>query len=482
MKIFLSKCWKSFTHDLDNKTILIISILALSDLFVFSGVLYLRYIIPNFNQYINLNQDEFDFVVAIYGFVALISRIPGGWLTDRFSAKKIMIVSLIITGLCGLWWTLIIQLNMDKNIRMIQLYIIYTIWGISIAGLFWAPLWKLVSQNVTKEQQGVAYGLEGTVLGLFGLIFIAGIATGITILTKNLQNQYGQNDFITKIPFLVFAYFICGMVLIMSLLVWIFIPNKKREETEIIWKEKIISLFQPMKFLRVWLCGIFVFGMYMFQSTFAYYMKDALTEVGVTVGVVTILGGIRSYGLRFLVASPIGRWADKWKSYVLGLIFLLLVGMIACSLYVVIPGWGNAWFLQSSKAVQVLFQVIMCLLFMFIGCVGWALLTLRFVQVGELPMEKNSYASTISLISWIAFTPDAWFNYVASAIGKLPNNSYVVDGHRNYSLQGIQILLIIAIVCVLVGLIAGIIIYILNKRELKKLNKTSFRFRELGNV
>ena len=347
---------------------------------------------------------------------------------------------------------------------------------------FWAPRWKLVSQNVTKEQQGVAYGLEGTVLGLFGLIFIAGIATGITILTKNLQNQYGQNDFITKIPFLVFVYFICGMVFIMALLVWIFIPNKKREETEIIWKEKIISLFQPMKFLRVWLCGIFVFGMYMFQSTFVYYMKDALTEVGVTVGVVTILGGIRSYGLRFLVASPIGRWADKWKSYVLGLIFLLLVGMIACSLYVVIPSWGNAWFLQSSKAVQVLFQVIMRLLFIFIGCVGWALLTLRFVQVGELPMEKNSYASTISLISWIAFTPDAWFNYVASAIGKLPNNSYVVDGHRNYSLEGIQILLIIAIVCVLVGLIAGIIIYILNKRELKKLSKTSFRFRELGNV
>lgn len=88
MKIFLSKCWKSFTYDLNNKTILIISILALSDLFVFSGGLYLRYIIPNFNQYINLNQDEFDFVVAVYGFVALISRIPGGWLADRFSAKN----------------------------------------------------------------------------------------------------------------------------------------------------------------------------------------------------------------------------------------------------------------------------------------------------------------------------------------------------------------------------------------------------------
>lgn len=220
----------------------------------------------------------------------------------------------------------------------------------------------------------------------------------------------------------------------------------------------------------------------MFQSTFAYYMKDTLTEVGVTIGIVTVLGGIRSYGLRFLVANPIGRWADKWNSYVLGLVFLLLVGMIACCLYVLIPGWGNVWFLQSSKAIQILFQLIMCLLFLFIGCIGWGLLTLRFVQVGELPMEKNSYASTISLISWIAFTPDAWFNYVASAIGKLPGNSYVVDGHRNYSLQGIQILLIIAIVCVLVGLIAGIIIYNLNKWELKKLNKTSFRFRELGNI
>lgn len=55
MKVFLNKCWKSFTHGLDNKTILIITILALSDLFVFSGVLYLRYIIPNFNQYLDLN-------------------------------------------------------------------------------------------------------------------------------------------------------------------------------------------------------------------------------------------------------------------------------------------------------------------------------------------------------------------------------------------------------------------------------------------
>lgn len=482
MKNLLKKGWNRFSHGLDNRTILIITILALSDLFVFSGVLYLRYIIPHFNQYINLSQDEFDFIVAIYGFVSLFSRIPGGWLADRFSAKKMLTLALIITGLCGLWWTLTIQIDMDKHVRMIQLYFIYIIWGISIAGLFWSPLWKLVSQNVSKEKQGVAYGLEGTILGLFGLILIAGVATGVTILTQQLQAQYGQNSMTSKIPFLTFAYFICAMIFVMALLAWIFIPNKKREQEKIHWKENFIGLFKPMKYLRVWLCGIFVFGMYMFQSTFAYYMKDVLTQVGIGVGTVTILGGLRSYGLRFLIANPIGRWADKWKSYVLGLVFILLVGMLACSIYVAIPGWGQAWFLTQAKGIQILFQLIMCVLFIFIGCIGWALLTLRFVQVGELPMEKNSYANTIAIISWIAFTPDAWFNYVASAIGKLPGNSYVEDGNRNYSLQGLQILLVIAIGCVLIGLVAGIWIYYLNKKELKQLNKTSFRWRDLGNI
>lgn len=86
-------------------------------------------------------------------------------------------------------------------------------------------------------------------------------------------------------------------------------------------------------------------------------------------------------------------------------------------------------------------------------------------------MEKNSYANTLAVISFLAFTPDAWFNYVAGAIGK----SFTDQQTKGYNLEGIQILLMIAIGSVLIGLICGIILYCLNKREVKKLNKTSFR-------
>ncbi|WP_070406849.1 MULTISPECIES: hypothetical protein [unclassified Spiroplasma] len=118
-------------------------------------------------------------------------------------------------------------------------------------------------------------------------------------------------------------------------------------------------------------------------------MKDALTVIGINVTIVAVLGGIRSYGLRFLVANPIGRLSDKWKSYVLGLVFILLIGMLACLLFTLIPGWGAIWFNNQGKTIKVLFHIIMCVLFIFIGCIGWALLTLRFVQIGELPMGKK---------------------------------------------------------------------------------------------
>ncbi len=245
------------------------------------------------------------------------------------------VVALFITGLVGIWWTTLtlpIFDDMDKRIRLGQLYVIYLLWGISIAGLFWNPLWKLVSQNVPKEKQGAVYGLQGSILGLFGVLVIGGAATGVTEATKST----GVTE---TAPFLIFAYFICGMVILMGVLALIFITLKKREEKEIIkFSKHFFNLLRPFKFLRVWLCGIFVFGMYMFQSVFSYYMKDVLTVIGINTTIVAVLGGIRSYGLRFLVASPVDKLSDKWKSYVLGLVFILLIGILACILFTLIPG------------------------------------------------------------------------------------------------------------------------------------------------
>lgn len=470
----MKKLWKNFTHNFNRQTLITIFILAIADLFVFSGVLYLRYVIPNFHSYLGLSQGEFDLIVSIYGFVSLVTRIPGGWLADRFSAKNMLIFSLISTGIIGLWWTFTIQFkdSIDKSARIIQFYIIYSLWGVTIAGLFWTPLWKLVSQNVTKEQQGSAYGLQGSILGFFGVILVTG---GGMLVTYFVGKGF-------EWTFFVFAYAIMFFVFLSALLAFIFIKKVQRNEKETFnFKEKIFGLFKPMKFLRVWLMGFFVFGMYMFQSTFAYYMKDVLSRIGVMAIIVAAIGGLRSYGLRFFVASPVGKWSDKWSSYVYGLTALLAIGLLSAVIYTALPGF-NGWFISLSKAIQIMLQIFMIILFVFIGSVGWALLTLRFVQVGEIPMAKNSYANTIAVISWIAFTPDAWFGYIASVIGKNFSEINPDTNISQYSLTGLQILLGIAIGCVAFGLICGYAIFQINKHELKKLGKNNYRWRELGNV
>lgn len=73
-----------------------------------SGVIYpVLYLRQNYQTSITLIFDmtvqELNFLYLILGIMNIIGYVPSGLLADRFSARKLISLSLFLTGAFGLW-------------------------------------------------------------------------------------------------------------------------------------------------------------------------------------------------------------------------------------------------------------------------------------------------------------------------------------------------------------------------------------------
>ena len=96
---------------------------------------------------------------ALYGVTALISYFFGGFIADKWEARKLLSISLIITSIGG-----VIMVSIPS---IISFKILYALWGVSTIFLFWAALIKATRLWGNKNNQGVSFGLLDGGRGLF---------------------------------------------------------------------------------------------------------------------------------------------------------------------------------------------------------------------------------------------------------------------------------------------------------------------------
>ncbi|WQQ08890.2 MFS transporter [Mycoplasmopsis felis] len=455
------------------KQIIALIILAAADVFVIAAPYYIKNIIPNLHTYLNIREDQVATLTSIIGWVTLITQLPGGFLANKFSSKWLLFIAVFSTGIITIWFgfNILYSSTQSPDSLFIQYAIIWGLWGVSSTLVFWTPLWKLVSQQTTKENQGLAYGIQGTANGIIGffLIFVLGL------LVKDVWFPTVSKESST-IPFATYAFLIAGFLVATSFLVLFGVPEKQMEKnTEKLTfqriKKSVLQVYKALKNWKLWALSIFVMGMYTFQSVFAYYLLQLIQNAYLAPTIlVTVIGGVRTYALRTAVSTFVGRWADKFRSYVLFLIITLGIGIIIVGSIILLG------YLPSSQNIALI--VLSSILFILAGVLSWGMVTLRYAQVGEIHIEKNSYASSVAVLSFIGFSTDAWLYNVTGAVGK----AYTPEGATNTSITGYQIILLITLSIALVGLLAGLAVHIANTNELKKLGKTNYRWRTLENA
>lgn len=476
---------KAIAGKIGKKGLIALMILAAVDVFVIAAPYYLRNIFPSLNEALHVTTNDIAIFTAIIGWVTLITQLPGGWLADKVSSKKLTALASLTTGLLTIWWALLILYGKPKTVGpeggvtssetslLWQYYIIYVGWGISSTLIFWTPLWKLVSQQAKKEDQGLAYGLQGAFNGIIGVLFV--FLAGLLATWLGTVGKYEPS-------FAIYVLLIGSYLILIAAAIMLWVPEYTTKEKFAIDFKIFLSV---MKNPRIWLNSFFVMGMYMFQSVFAFYLLQYIRTIGASneisssiptlATILIVIGGLRTYVFRFAISGPVGHFADKAKSYIWILILALGSGFILTIIFLLIPGFSS--FDTLSPGYQYFAIVFLIILFCLAGLLSWVMVTLRYATIAELPTPKKSYASTNALISFVAFSPDAWFYTASGAIGENYQDS---EGRINQA--GLSIIIIFAIVIAIIGWICGVVLFIWNKRELKKLGKTNYRWRELQNV
>lgn len=154
---------------------------------------------------------------AILGVMFLVGYIASGWLADRFSPKPLIFISLIITGLTGIWFAQVPSINMVK--------IIFLIWGFSAVFTFWSAHMKVVKLLAKKDEQGRFFGILDGGRGLVEAVLATIVVSVFSFVLKTSKGDAPTFDAMVTV---IYIYSVINIIT--AFLILIFLEDKKDSE------------------------------------------------------------------------------------------------------------------------------------------------------------------------------------------------------------------------------------------------------------
>lgn len=368
-----------------------------------------------------LNNTQFGITMSVYGILAMIFYAPGGWLADKFSARKLLSLSTLGVGLLGLWYA--------ANPGYLSQLIIYAGWGVLATLTFWSALMKATRELGSSEEQGRLFGfVEGgrgilsTILSFICLFLFGKLGEGLggfqgVVLTMAVLN------------------------LLTAILNWFFLKDKDEAKAEEKQKATPADILSILKMPAIWLISLVIVCCYSIYLGSTYLTPYFTNIIGATASMAALLAVMRSYILQFACGPTGGILADK-----MGSISKVIVG----SYLVITAAMAAILLLPSTKSMMIPLVLILIVL-----CSGiFAMRGIYFATIDEVGIPIKITGTAVGIVSLIGFVPDV---YMSALCGKLLDQYEGVSGYRA--------IFIVMILFAVVGLAASILLSWVVKKQ-----------------
>ncbi len=335
---------------------------------------------------------------ALFGVLALVSYLPGGWLADRFSARRLLTLSLLATGTGGLYMATLPDYT--------GLLLVHAFWGIFAICTFWAALIKATRLWSPADAQGRAFGILDGGRGLVGAVLAsaAAFAFGLSATV--------EGGLVNVIAIYSLAALFAGVA------VWTLVPDDHETYAEHSPGHHGIHVFdsivQTARRPEVWLMTVVIFCAYlMFLGSYDF---PAYAERGFeqTKEFGAWLGAFRDW-LRPAAAIAAGVIADRVSpARATSVLFAALA-----------VGWTSLALLPPSAST-------IAILGTQVAVVAVAIFALRgiyfaLLEQSRIPLHLTGVA--VGVISMLAYTPDI---FAAMLSGWLVDTQPGTTGYRIY--------------------------------------------------
>ncbi len=362
-----------------------------------------RYFRPTFLEVFNLTNTQLGDAMAVYGITAMLSYFPGGLLADRFSAKYLMSLSLVATGLGGLY-----LISMPG---LTGLTIVFGYWGVTTIFLFWSAMMKTTREWGGKLAQGRAFGILDGGRGLMAAI-VASLA--VFVLAFFLPDENSLVNEIDRLRgFKAVVLFYSLMTFIAALLVHFFIPHSTllADSAKVPFKLKSVILNRS-----AWLQALIVVCAYSGYRGLDFYGIYGIEFLEMEEVSSARFVSNAAY-LRVIGAIGAGFVADRitTKKTIVALFAGLLISYIFLSS--IVPTPQTRWLILGNLVITFL--------------AVYALRGVYFALFEEMNIAGRVTGTTVGLVSLVGYTPDVFFNSVA---GRIIEASPGITGYQHYYL------------------------------------------------
>ena len=347
---------------------------------------------------------ELGTAFSLYGVVAMAAYFAGGPLADRYSARRLMALALLATGLGG------IVLAGFPPPRIMNL--LWAFWGMTTILLFWAAMIRAIREWGGHSQQGRAYGLLDGGRGLLAaLVASLSVAIFAALLPSDVPSATLEQR---AVAFRGVIWVFTGITLGIAALVWILVPDSTpRDEAGGRQRLSLRGVRAACRMPAVWLQAVIVVCAYTgYKATddFSLLSRDALGFDDVQASGVSTL----SLWVRAAAAVTAGYLGDRLDSsrVIVGGFAILIGGCLLIASGVLVP--GPAWMLIATIVTA--------------GVGIYALRGVYFALLAEGAVPLAYTGSAAGVVSVLGFTPDV---FMGPLMGVLLDRSPGLPGHQH---------------------------------------------------
>lgn len=335
---------------------------------------YLRWALYEpFREGLGQTNTEFGVSMSVFGILSALLYIPGGWLADHISHKKLFATSSIGCGILGLWLS-----TMPSYAETI---IIHALWAVTNIGMFWPTMTKAVSLLADKDEQGKIFGLFEGVRGIFVVVMWLG-------LMQVFEKMGGISAVIITLAILSIA---CGVIS------FLFMPdNTNLEPTSTSNKSIISDMLIAIKSPTAWLVAGVIFTVYATYSSSSYMQAYGENILGMSAVAAGYVGILRKDVIRLFAAPISGFISDKIGgkcTLLIGIFDVLFIGAIVALL--VAPSGPE-------------FTILSVIIMLVSSFATYGMRGMYYAIIGEIGTPKEVYGAVAGFVMFIGFLPDAF--------------------------------------------------------------------------
>ena len=376
------------------------------------GLPYFRsYYYDAYLQTYGLTNSQMGMFGSIFGIMGACSYLFGGVVADMFSARKLMTISMILTGLGGL-----LHLCHPSYLMLVG---IYFLWGFTSLFAFWPALLKVLRSLANEDEQSKAYGFMDATRGITNAVQLAVTLAIFNALSKKASDLAGLNGVVI---------FYSAVCIVMAIGLYFVLDEKKLQtgsdgaEDESKFSFAIVK--QVLKMPVVWLLSLVVCCSYTMPILYYYFTPYATANLGMTAAAGAMVTMLAQY-VRPVACVVGGVAADKIgrANVMYGTMGIMLVSTLVL-------------IFARSMTNAVFIGICACIYFGMYGAYS-----LVFSMFDECGIPKYMSGTAIGLICTIGYMPEFFCPLLA---GK------VLDTYGN---AGYHILFVFLAVMMVIGLI-----------------------------